>query len=147
MSLQIRDIYHVDLYDYWISIFNVLCKLCPRPKPSIVDSPTEIGGISINSKGTANASSKVKPLDQSLAVSGIPVTFISDFGQPKYGLSFPSWRLLILSRLATEDILVNLLNIKVNLYATIDRPEVKEARSSNAAGIPLPNKRDTTPKR
>lgn len=52
----------------------------------------------------------------------IPVLYVFDYGKPKYGLSHASWTLLVLARMAIEDVIVR-LNLDPNII--IARQKVK----------------------
>ena len=133
-SAKIRELFCFELSDYWISIFNVICKLCPRPdvivqsyganQPKVLRSPSKLNRQS--SKVTREKSSKDFKLEkkkQRMAkknktdddensddqdyghkfyVSGIPLTSITDFGEPRYGMTVATWQLLVKSRLTIE---------------------------------------------
>ena len=128
-SAKIRELFCYELSDYWISIFNVICKLCPRPdiivqsyganQPKVLRSPSKLVSKSTKlSKKESLESSKVERFRRAKSkmdedddeleyghkfyVSGIPLTSLSDFGKPRYGMTKAVWELLVKSRLAVE---------------------------------------------
>ena len=126
-SSKIRELFRYELADYWLSIFNVVNKLCPRPDvivqsygadhPKVLRSPSRLNK---STKSTKKKSLSGKnpprkpsggPIDEKgeepayghcVYVSGIPPTSITDFGEAKYGMTKATWQLLIKSRLAVE---------------------------------------------
>lgn len=109
----------------------MLCKLCPRPNPEEVavlpeakinDSRISTSTKSGKAKATdlGNGKPPIKTFDeQNFSVSALPPTNLKDFGKPKYGLSKASWKLMVLSRLAVEDLTINILNLEVNLFPMV----------------------------
>jgi len=137
--LKIREIYKYDFSDYWISIFNVLCVLCPRPKPSDQENPSsaippsktiikeikrQASSKSLKNENNDNSKSDSKVQqnriqtfeEKFLSASKVPPIFLSEFGKPKYGLSKSSWKLLLITRLNVEDITINMLGFKLDIY-------------------------------
>ena len=51
-----------------------------------------------------------------MSASKVPPIFLSEFGKPKYGLSKSSWKLLLITRLIVEDITINMLGFKLDIY-------------------------------
>lgn len=127
---KIRDLYKSNLHDYWLSIFNVFCKLCPRPTPleppktqqstnDRISASTKSGKVMSLWKDVAKPSERSFE-ERNFLSSSLPRTLIKDFGKSKYGLSKSSWILLVLSRLCVDEIVLTLLGMKVDPYQKVD---------------------------